>query len=312
VTWTIIRKIKTGAFTEPGRHKVATLLRRKILRSRMFVSGPSVTYRMKSGRRFVVHEGDTLSLQIYGDREYDDLETRTVEGILRQGDIAIDAGANIGYYAALMSNCVGRSGRVYAFEPGRETFAKLQQTIEQLRLRNVTALRKALDRQPGEVSLWASNTGHDAQQALHRWPGMEWVGGGYFPEQVDAVSLDLVTDEEAILGRIAFAKIDVEGQESYVLEGARRLLASDDPPVLLVEVNRAGLEASGSGVDRLLAALEEFELFFAPLSIDQPRNTIRKWRPVSRLEDLPGICNLLTLPKRGRFASRCSRLTSLA
>ena len=118
MTWMITRKIRTAVFTDPGRHKVATLFRQGVLRTRMLVSGPSVTYRMKSGCWFVAHLDDQLSLRIYGDREYDDLESKTVEGILRDGDITIDGGANIGYYTALMSSCVGRAGAVYAIEPG--------------------------------------------------------------------------------------------------------------------------------------------------------------------------------------------------
>jgi FkbM family methyltransferase len=268
------------------------------------ISRNAVTYRLKSGDPFVAHPNDALSSEIYQERSYDDIETRSVLSILKEGDIAIDAGANIGYYTALMSRCVGADGKVYSFEPGRITFQKLQTTIRRLKLKNVVALEKALGEQATYTTFWGSINGCDAQQSLSPWAGMDWVGGKYTCERVQVVRLDEILDHEGVIGRVALIKIDVEGNELAVLDGSLRMLTGANPPVILIEINGPSLEAYGHLAERVLDACRDFDLLYIPLSMDQPAGIKREWEPLTPEARTPRIMNVLALPRVGRFSDR--------
>jgi len=65
---------------------------------------------------------------------------RVLSNYLRPGEWAIDVGANVGHYTLRMSDIVGETGRVVAFEPIPETFKLLCANV---RRRNVTFLNAA-------------------------------------------------------------------------------------------------------------------------------------------------------------------------
>src|ERR1041384_438181 len=56
----------------------------------------------------------------------DHAERRLLRQILVPGDVAVDAGANIGIYSQFLARCVGPAGAVYSFEPAPENFERLR------------------------------------------------------------------------------------------------------------------------------------------------------------------------------------------
>lgn len=75
---------------------------------------------------------------------YEPSVARLFENILGEGMTMVDLGANIGYYTLLASRLVGRSGRVYAFEPDPENHQYLLRNIVANGCRNVTVVEKAV------------------------------------------------------------------------------------------------------------------------------------------------------------------------
>jgi hypothetical protein len=57
-------------------------------------------------------------------------ETAFMRHVLKPGDGIVDAGANIGWFS-LAEQCVGATGRIYAFEPQPRVFRYLQRTVEE-------------------------------------------------------------------------------------------------------------------------------------------------------------------------------------
>lgn len=132
-----------------------------------------------------------------------------------EGDVVIDAGAQIGSFTVRASQMVGESGRVYAFEPAAHSYAYLLMNTE--KLKNVQIFQKPL---------WSSKT--------------DGVSFFYNPKQYSVTRLNLeqkitldniptTTLDDEIAGKVDFMKIDVEGSEFEVLKGAKRILETYHP-----------------------------------------------------------------------------------
>jgi FkbM family methyltransferase len=138
---------------------------------------------------------------------------------LRPGMTAWDVGAHSGFFTALCSRRVGPSGRVHAFEPGPVTCARLERTIELNALRNVQVHPCAVGGERAEGVL--HDVGRSAQATLRprRTPG-------------STVEVRTVADLWDELGPPDLIKIDAEGAEVPIIEGAAGLL--DRAPVSIV------------------------------------------------------------------------------
>lgn len=134
------------------------------------------------------------------------------------GDIVcVDVGANAGVYSGLLVDAIGPRAVVHSFEPAPETFTELQRRV---------AARPAIH--PHQVALGAAEDeltlyvlpGHSQLSSLH--PLEE---SGTITHTVPVRTLDTWAAENGI-DQITLVKIDVEGAEAAVLEGASRLLAN--------------------------------------------------------------------------------------
>src|SRR5579859_719318 len=84
---------------------------------------------------------------------------------LRPGDVAIDVGANIGYFTLLASSLVGATGRVISIEASPQIFGLLAENIELNKLSNVRAVNCAASYADGEMPVYAcgeDNIGHSS------------------------------------------------------------------------------------------------------------------------------------------------------
>jgi FkbM family methyltransferase len=141
---------------------------------------------------------------------------------LGTGDWVIDVGANMGMYTARMSELVGPTGRVIAFEPAPESFSLLARNARHFAYPNTTLLNLAVSETPAEVGFdvppWGDGTPN--YYVAHISPT------GSF--RVLAVPIDSLS----LAGPVRLVKIDVEGHEAAVLRGMWELLKRDLPVVV--------------------------------------------------------------------------------
>jgi FkbM family methyltransferase len=166
--------------------------------------------------------------------------------ILREGDTAIDIGANIGLYSLLMGKLVEKSGKVYSFEPASNSFEVL---IEHLKLNLLDNVVEPHQKLVGSKSC-AQIFIEDGLKGTNR------IGGSRFDgPKATRVERDTTTLDEFLNGRARspkVIKIDVEGFELPVLQGARRTLTASGctvfcemHPDLWNEVGHSWLEIEG-------------------------------------------------------------------
>lgn len=191
------------------------------------------------GSRLRLDPEDSLFL---GSHDYEPYASKLVMGLLRPGDIAVDVGAMIGYYTVIMAKHVGSNGRVYAFEPDADNFALLESNVGMNGYTHVDCRNVLVGAESGRGKLWraASNRGdHHAFASADR----ESV-------DVDVVALDDVVDRPVDL-----VKIDVQGYESFVLDGMRGLIDRSPQLAMLLEFCPALLLEAGTQPADLLERL---------------------------------------------------------
>lgn len=182
----------------------------------------------------------------------DEPDLHVVRHLVAPGDTALDLGASIGTYTRVLSERVGPGGRVVSVEPVPETFAILSSNVRTLGLGNATALHMAVSSGDG----WAEM----------EVPRLEWGGENHYCARIvdrpsdpagRRVRVRTGTADSVArgLGRVDFVKMDVEGHELSVLEGADWLLR-EARPAWLIEVSGDPDDPAGAAA-RLFARMAE-------------------------------------------------------
>ncbi len=205
--------------------------------------------------RVNLYLGNDLSRPLFVGGCIDPNEFAFLDGLLRSGMTFLDVGSNDGLYALFASERVGPSGQVWAFEPSPREFERLSRNLELNRTRNIRTFPLALGSHTGEADLLIAGYGHEGQNTLGAfiYPGVE---------NAEKVRVSVRKLDDLIAGqglaRLDVLKVDVEGAEVSVLQGAGRVLQSMRP-VLLFELSDAALRNQGSSAGELLALLRGFD-----------------------------------------------------
>jgi len=154
-----------------------------------------------------------------------EIEYAMLDTLLAPGDWVLDIGANVGHYSMRMSELVGASGRVIAFEPVPDTFSLLVGNARFFAHPNVSLLNLAA----------SDRTAVEGMQIPRFSEGLL----NYYQARLtdDSSSLRILTlpvDALELPASVKLVKIDVEGHELPVLRGMLKLLERDHP-VLIVE-----------------------------------------------------------------------------
>lgn len=156
-------------------------------------------------------------------------EIRILPQLLRGcGGTAIDAGANRGIYSYLLSRFFER---VIAFEPNPD----LARFARSMLPENAEVIEAALgaNRYSGALHIRAGRSGRED----HLTATLSQSSTAVRTIPVEVLALDSMD-----VDRVGFIKIDVEGTEVDVIEGARRTIARDRP-LLMVEILAGFYEA---------------------------------------------------------------------
>ncbi|MFM8171994.1 MAG: FkbM family methyltransferase [Pirellulaceae bacterium] len=203
--------------------------------------GP-IVYSWIGGARILIRRGETgMTGNLYaGLHEFADMAY--LLHVLRAGDFFVDVGANVGSYTLLASTVSG--ARVTCFEPIPETFDRL---MDNVRLNRLEHLVEARNEGVG------AHTGR-LQFLLDRNTMNRPVAQG--EEAKHAMEVPVVTIDSVLGDRVPqMMKIDVEGYETAVIEGAQKTLADPRLHSVVMELAGAGSQY-GFDEDRLLNRCE--------------------------------------------------------
>ncbi|EGJ09969.1 FkbM family methyltransferase [Rubrivivax benzoatilyticus] len=189
---------------------------------------------------------------------YEVLTERLYAAWLRPGDVAIDAGANVGRHAIGMAQAVGQGGTVHAFEPSPTVLPMLYARLQKAGVNDrVTVHELALGRAPGSARF----------HVLHGALGMSGLQLRELAPDLQArVNIEEVEVHVETLDSLfghglpaRFVKLDLEGGELDAMRGGTDLLRANRP--LVVFENGRGHSAKDYGYD-----MDDFFGFFESIS----------------------------------------------
>jgi len=151
---------------------------------------------------------------------YDLAVSEALFRLISPGDLVVDAGANIGYMTVLASLAATPDGRVVSFEPHPTLFRTLTQNVAAIHdsqhFARVEAIEAALGARSGTAEL-------QLPEGFEENDGIGTIGATQ--DNGPSVTVRVTTLDEAMSdAKVGLLKLDVEGYESQVLHGARRLL----------------------------------------------------------------------------------------
>ncbi|MEQ8660032.1 MAG: FkbM family methyltransferase [Gammaproteobacteria bacterium] len=178
-----------------------------------------------------LREGIELAIYLAG--MFERATWSAYRALLRPGDCVLDAGANVGAHALPLARCVGPAGRVLAVEPTDYAYARLR--------RNIALNPELAPRISAEQAMLAADTdGAVAAGFYSSWPADGRDVARHARHQgvmMSATGARRVTADELLVARgfaaVQLIKLDVDGYELDVLEGARATLARDRPTVIM-------------------------------------------------------------------------------
>ncbi|RME19564.1 MAG: FkbM family methyltransferase [Bacteroidetes bacterium] len=174
-------------------------------------------------------------------------EIDLIKKIVRPGDVVLDIGANIGFYTMIFSEAVKEKGKVFAFEPDPKNFHRLKNNTQYLG--NVIVENKAISHQTQTIKLYSSELNVDYRTYAH--PDSQ----NY--TEVQAVSLDDYLREKNITC-VDFIKMDIQGYESFALQGMIETIKKNKHIKILSEFWPYGLQQSGKSAITYYQQLSEY------------------------------------------------------
>jgi FkbM family methyltransferase len=199
-----------------------------------------------------------------------------------------DVGANYGFYTMKLAP---QARWVYAFEPVAETFRILSENVAHNGLRNVSAFKLGLFETESEVpiNLYSSSGTNSIVLTLPPSHPAKLVGR----ELIRVVRLEDLVEREGLLSPDVI-KLDVEGAELAALRGARRLIASSSPIILLESREEPWVDQAYSRAS-LLRELHGLGYVVAGLSENYDDPVLY---PLEQFEQA-NVVNIIAVPRRG-------------
>lgn len=195
---------------------------------------------------------------------YERLETELFENSVRRGMIIIDIGSNLGYYACIAAKLLKGEGRVYAFEPDPKNYDLLIKNTQLNGYTNVVGINKALSDTRGMTSLFLNEHNFGGNSlSQHNVSSTSSV------IDVETITLDEFVSETKLL-KVDLLKIDVEGAEGLVFDGAKKLLANG-PKRIFMELWPEGLRNLGTDASQLARRLTSYGYGVSVINEEQRR-----------------------------------------
>jgi len=162
---------------------------------------------------------------------------------IKEGMVVLDVGANVGDYIKFLAEIVGKTGKVYAFEPDPLNFAYLKKYAGNYP--NVIIENVAVGEKDGTIKLYQSKKLNVDHQTFDSGESRKSI-------VIPCISLDSYLKDH----KVDLLKIDIQGYDYIAMKGATKILAENKKMFVIGEFWPYGLSKAGSTPKEYLELLK--------------------------------------------------------
>lgn len=181
--------------------------------------------------------------------DYETAFKEVVKSFLKKGDYVLDIGANIGFHTLFFAEIVGEQGKVTAFEPVPYNYQALQHNISLNNFSHITAMNIALSHKNEQIYIAAD------EKSIN--PGTF----NLFDQSGNTLITCCIGDEITGDQKVDFMKIDVEGYESFVIQGLLETIKKNRPTIIF-EYDKGYHQKTGLTEDYIFSLLSAMNYHF--------------------------------------------------
>lgn len=212
------------------------------------ISKDETYFVLKDGRKYIYEKSNSLDMFVLYNPQYG--YDKVISKIAKPGLCILEVGACWGYYTILFSKLIGKSGKIYAYEPQEKAYELLLKNMKANRCNNIFPQKIALTNESGMATLF------QAEDRLFFTSISNNFANDYKEEKCEMRKLDDCNNVEAC----DIIKVDIEGAECLFLDGAANYIAQFSP-IIIIEIFKIGLKANGhcgSDVSKRLPGYQAF------------------------------------------------------
>ena len=203
---------------------------------------------------------------------FESLELDVFRDLANASNKIIDVGGNLGIYAIISSKY--SDAFVYSFEPIQENILYFEKNIKLNKAKSIKLLKQAVGNEDGKIKIYLSDTNVGTHSAIKS------VNGSENYEEVPVTTLDSFVKANKL--KVDLLKVDVEGYDGFVYEGATEFIKRQQPTLLAeyapVALRKAGYEPK-KFLCNIVSMYEKCYLF------DEKRNILTE----TNINDLRGM-----------------------
>ncbi len=212
---------------------------------------------------------------------------------LRSGDSFLDCGAHVGIFSCVAAKATESTGQIIAVEPNPLCFSLLKDNIASCGGNVEHVLNIGLSEKSGYAELFLGTAGMSAFSTFSAANTTQQVGSQAV--LVEQRSLDDIFCSLDTADQITLAKLDVEGWEIAVLNGAAQSISDHKLPVWMVEFTEENAQAVGSSTRELRERFESFGYtvcHFDPATLrlaEEPNRPLYAYKNLYAVHDLAAV-----------------------
>jgi len=236
------------------KNRIKEKIRGKFMRIFLFRNNP-IILTDKYGTRFVLYPWDRTPIETLLTRQIFDIEFRALSKLVRKNSVVFDIGAHIGLHSVMFGRWSGTSGVVHAFEPVPQIYNLLRETIALNRMHHVTPHNLGFMNKASNMEM---NIFEDTNSSWNSFGNP--VFNGISAKKRIWVATDTIDNfcKRNNFKKINFMKVDVEGFEKKVFEGAQHMLKNGLIDCLSFEISQIPLSGNNAKAKEIFDVLSSF------------------------------------------------------